>query len=614
MEQDHWIPTDGIDLEENAIKTVKDLNNVLTYAGPGAGKTELLAQKANYLLETGICPSPYQILAISFKVDAADNIRKRVERRCSIVNGKRFSSYTFDAFASFILKHFRLAIPVAFRPSLNYLIIDNKKHSENTISSKAIDRYFRTLSDFEPDSIRNLLESSSFRPFLRQGTGLPSLLTYKTVFLLALYIVKTNIKIADLIRSTFPFVFVDEFQDTTDLQYSLLSTLFKDTSTSVTAVGDSKQKIMVWAGAKKDIFSTFQKDFSAKDYSLIVNHRSVPELVRFEKKFASLLNNSPIENDYKESYGNVVQYFICENDDIEANVIAQDIAEKIKCGVKPEEICIISKKMCVDARREYKYANKICEQLRKSGIRAADLSQNQEFFHDSLFSLVFSILELSVGNITSEERFEIDAELMRLKNISGNIEDGGKYISFERDFSSLLSNLWHSCIYLKNNPSHNEKMLERVLRQIVDFIGINAIEENYSIYSEKGLISEAVKRFAEKIYSELKFSNFDFPKALDSLRGRGIVHIMTVHKSKGLEYEYVYFIGIEDDSFWQIMSNPSEEYSVFFVGVSRAKKGLILSSSKKRGIQDEHIHNIREIIQLLPRCSWKRSITSCSAY
>ena len=78
-----WGPADGITLEPNALLAAREQGqNVVVSAGPGAGKTELLAQRADFLLTTGGCPYPRRILAISFKVDAARNIRERVRRRC----------------------------------------------------------------------------------------------------------------------------------------------------------------------------------------------------------------------------------------------------------------------------------------------------------------------------------------------------------------------------------------------------------------------------------------------------------------------------------------------------------------------------------------------------
>ena len=77
-----WQPSDGITLEESAKQSVISQNNILVIAGPGAGKTELLAQKATYLLQTNLCKDPQKILAISFKTDSAQNLKERVEKRC----------------------------------------------------------------------------------------------------------------------------------------------------------------------------------------------------------------------------------------------------------------------------------------------------------------------------------------------------------------------------------------------------------------------------------------------------------------------------------------------------------------------------------------------------
>lgn len=80
---DKWLPCDGISLEEAADTAVRCSDrHVLVIAGPGAGKTELLAQKAAFLFQTNQCKEPQKILAISFKTDAAQNLKERVEKRC----------------------------------------------------------------------------------------------------------------------------------------------------------------------------------------------------------------------------------------------------------------------------------------------------------------------------------------------------------------------------------------------------------------------------------------------------------------------------------------------------------------------------------------------------
>ena len=76
-----WHPKDVESLEPAAETVVRSAENTLVVAGPGAGKTELLAQRACYLLETGPCKPPQRILAISFKRDAAKDLADRVEKR-----------------------------------------------------------------------------------------------------------------------------------------------------------------------------------------------------------------------------------------------------------------------------------------------------------------------------------------------------------------------------------------------------------------------------------------------------------------------------------------------------------------------------------------------------
>ena len=109
---EEWIPSDNIILEDNANFAVKCKDNILVVAGPGAGKTELLAQKAGYLFQTDMCQNPQKILAISFKTDAAENLKQRVCKRYGNEVKSRFSSMTYDAFAKRLLDCFRLALPV----------------------------------------------------------------------------------------------------------------------------------------------------------------------------------------------------------------------------------------------------------------------------------------------------------------------------------------------------------------------------------------------------------------------------------------------------------------------------------------------------------------------
>jgi superfamily I DNA/RNA helicase len=118
-----WTPIGVDELEANAITVVRSTGNRSVIAGPGTGKTELLAQRAAYLLQTGTSPAPQRILAISFKRDAASNLGARVRKRCHRQHAGRFDSMTFDAFAKGLLDRFGQALPERWRPSPDYEIM-----------------------------------------------------------------------------------------------------------------------------------------------------------------------------------------------------------------------------------------------------------------------------------------------------------------------------------------------------------------------------------------------------------------------------------------------------------------------------------------------------------
>ena len=90
IEPEEWKPARIDALEDSALDVVRSANNRSVIAGPGSGKTELLAQRASFLLQCGVSPQPQRILAISYKRDAAFNIAKRVSARCHPEQAHRF--------------------------------------------------------------------------------------------------------------------------------------------------------------------------------------------------------------------------------------------------------------------------------------------------------------------------------------------------------------------------------------------------------------------------------------------------------------------------------------------------------------------------------------------
>jgi len=243
---DKWRPADGLTLEPNALRAARESSKTLALtAGPGAGKTEVLAQRADFLLRTGLCPYPQRILAISFKVDASRNLGERVRRRCGAELAWRFDSHTFHAFAKRLIDRFRPILTGQDALDANYVI--------------GLQRITRTS------------------------------ITFEDLVPLAVEILRKGDVARNAVRQTYSHVFLDEFQDCTNTQYSLIRVAFQGTPIQLTAVGDTKQRIMGWAGALEGIFLRYRSDFGALALNLYQNFRSKPRLRRMQNRMVKSL-------------------------------------------------------------------------------------------------------------------------------------------------------------------------------------------------------------------------------------------------------------------------------------------------------------------------------------
>ena len=231
-----WKPSEGIEYTTELKDIITAETSIAVLAGAGSGKTELLAQKADYLFTTTRCAWPKRILSLTFKREAQFNIRKRVELRCGI-NASRFDSFTFHAFSKSIVDRFKSLLPEDIRPIDNYDLVDKERNANG--KSKL--------------SMTQLIE-------------------------LSITIIHYNEIVRKLFTDSYEYIFIDEFQDTTNQQYNLIKTIFQDSSSKVLSVGDINQSIMLWAGARKTVFEDYIKDFCAEYKFLVTNHRSSKDI------------------------------------------------------------------------------------------------------------------------------------------------------------------------------------------------------------------------------------------------------------------------------------------------------------------------------------------------
>ncbi len=622
---DDWVPTDGIILESSALGAIKCEKNVSVMAGPGAGKTELLAQKAGFLFETGKCEPPHKILAISFKVDAAKNLEERVKKRYGKDNSLRFESKTFDSFAKSLLDQFISAIPMDYRPRKNYEIILNDRNINDIIKAyiKETNSYYpnwqheyspivfnkKLIEDKLPivpieSDLYSWLVDRAWKTLVKGNVTLNSSLTFPMISIIVEYLLRENPLILKSLRSTYTHVFLDEFQDTTGIQYNLLKTLFLDSNVSITAVGDGKQRIMGWAGALGDSFRVFKEDFNSQEFTLIKNFRSAPKLVEIQNLFSRTISENPstVESsgDWSEKDG-FCEIWVSNNHQDEGEVIATAIQQWMNVDkLNPRDFCIIVK------QHEHIYAKSIMENLDNLKINSRLEKEYQDLLSDECVELIFSILELSL----SEKKPEL-----WLKTIEWLIDIKGK--KFGTDDLIFLYNLEDSLVFLiqeikvklrEINIETFEDEVSTIIKEILEFIDINDLKAFYPKYKQVNYVNEYLKKAVEKFSLSFK-KHQDWKVALKDFYGELSIPIMTIHKSKGLEYNTVIFVGLEDSAFWSYSSQTESDKKAFFVALSRAKERIVFTFSKNREVleynklknKQQSISNISDLYKLLTK-------------
>lgn len=418
---------------------------------------------------------------------------------------------------------------------------------------------------------------------------------------MATYIIYKNKYIREALQRTYEFVFLDEFQDTTYDQYGLLKTCFLCPTCKLTAVGDNKQAIMRWAGAKPDIFRDYILDFNATEYQLSMNHRSVPKLVAFQKEVHKILNSniSALQtNDYPNFEGGEIKLFEFENERSEAEKISIDIKLKIQGGIRPSEICILAKQR-VDA-----YSSELILRLRSKGIKARIENEYQEILKDPTCNLLLDLISCSQGK-RDPLIWENISNFYSTINVIDEYADGLSLEKYYKEINNLISDTAD----LVSNKIMNEDQMLNIIDSIIEKIGDIRIISNFSMYNGKNDLATIIDKFSKLLYKEYSQLRGEWIEIVSNFKGENSIPIMTIHKSKGLEYEAVYFLGLEDSAFWNFNKQPEEDKSIFFVALSRAKSYLIFTYCKfrKNDIQDKT--NINEIYSLLTQSTLVEKIS-----
>ena len=522
IQQEDWRPVDGLKLEPNALTAVTTTDrNVVVAAGPGAGKTELLAQRADFLFRTGVCPYPRRILAISFKVDAARNLRDRVRTRSGGQYAARFDSFTFHAFAKRLIDNYRPALT-----GVNELRPDYRIDPDTRVHREQI-----TFADLVP---------------------------------LALEILASNQYARGALRQAYSHVFLDEFQDATKNQYELVKAAFLDTDVILTAVGDVKQRIMAWAGALDGIMQVFAEDFDATSLPLYQNFRSAPRLRRMQNRMIKQMDPAAASPD-EDLVGDegVIQVLHFDSQVEEAEAVADLIDGWLAEGVPPSEIAILVR------QQSQQVTEALGEELHDRGIPYRNEQDSQDLGAEPVAALIFNFIRV----VATDRHPDAYAEFMRVASRTSATEEAAL------QFDSQLKRLLRDSRAAVRNPSFAKGNLDAwrpVISKFLELVSrpvLNALSPAYQQGSRlDDVIEDALAAFGKALVVD-----GDPVEALKRLSELDAVRILTIHKCKGLEFDKVVVLGVEEELFW-----GDAAMSEFFVAISRAKNELILTHADFR--------------------------------
>lgn len=605
---DDWTPVGVNALEANALKVVRSTDNRSVIAGPGAGKTELLAQRAAYLLQTGIAPAPRRILAISFKRDAATNLAARVRQRCHRNHAGRFDSMTFDAFAKGLIDRLGQALPDRWRPRPDYEIIFPNERDYRDFLNRQVGKppaSVGTYADLQGIAVktferRHLVGSPLpldgwSKPTVGQWAadrfwqrslheGKKSVLSFPMIGRLAELLFRVNPMARDALRLTYSHLFMDEFQDTTQVQYDLVRTVFLGTATTITAVGDRKQQIMRWAMAMDDPFAAFDADFGGKRTPLYNNYRSSPELVRIQHILAQALDARAVEPISKTAgtiAGDSCAIWDFSTPEIEATRLAAFVVSEMKThDLGPRDFVLLVRQKAADYAAVLEPAfNAVGIPLRNEA-GAIGAVMLHELLAEEVSELAVVILRLAMTKRAGRYWTDCQAALATLHGITPDEEAAQSRLARELDAYTLKLCTSHP------SPPKSKAAARAIVDDIIAFVGRDRLIAVHPAYGQGDWLEKVLDAAAVHL-SSCSVSVGDWATALDAYEGVHAVPLITIHKSKGLEYHSVMFVGLDDGAWWSFADDQIEATAGFFVAFTRAKQRVVFTYCARRGTRSK---------------------------
>lgn len=595
---------------------------MLIMAGAGSGKTKVLTCRVANLLQKGV--RPYRILAITFTNKAAAEMRERVNNMSGPA-AKDVWLFTFHAFCARFLRMEIDKLPGyggnfaiydtadsqnLIKQILKEMNLDDKRFQPSGILSRISNAknalqdaaaFARQAGDFYEQKVADIYSR------YEQKLQLNNALDFDDLLMLSIKLLQENKEVREKYQDRFDYLLVDEYQDTNHAQY-LLTKFLAAKHRNICVVGDADQSIYGWRGADIQNILDFEKDYpDAKVIKLEQNYRSTQIIL--DAANAVIENNTgrkPKNLWTENKSGADIIYFQAVDERDEARFVIEQLqnlqrTENKKLG----DMAILYRTNTQSRIFE--------EMLIKSGI-SYNMVGGLKFYERKEIKDIIAYLRVIFNPADSLSLLRIinvpkrgigDASLAKIQayaaanNVSlfEAVSNAAAIDGLSSRFVSKLDDLAGIIFELMNLASEApvEDLIDRVLRDtgyLEELENERTPQAQSRIDNLHELISVAQEFAASE--EENNLENFLAHVALvsdidDTELGEDAITLMTLHSSKGLEFPVVFLVGMEEGLFPHARTlmdetEIEEERRLCYVGITRAKEKLFLSSTKMRTI------------------------------
>jgi superfamily I DNA/RNA helicase len=416
-----------------------------------------------------------------------------------------------------------------------------------------------------------------WRSWLHEGRQ--SFLTFAMIGRLAELLVRTNPMVRQALQLTYSHLFMDEFQDTTQVQYDLVMAIFLDSNAVVTAVGDSKQQIMRFAMAMDDPITPYETDFNAQRTPLQNNYRSSPDLVRVQDILARALDArtvTPVSKSKGTIVGDSCEVWDFKTVADEAKCLAEFVASEIETyRLQPRDFSILVRVRAANYMKVLEPAFATCGMRLRNEAAAVGAVALQELLSETVSEILLTLLRLVTAERAGRHWTDCLEAVCYMRGLAIDDEDRRAKVAaaldeLARDFASVYP-----------TPVSTWAEAEAIVNKLLDFIGRQSLLTASPAYRQGRRMAEVIEAATDHLEASCKGAS-DWCQALDVYEGVHAVPLMTIHKSKGLEYHTVIFVGLDDDAWFAFRTQTKEELCGFFVAFTRAKQRVVFSYCSTR--------------------------------